>query len=102
MFQVQAYVTAAATALAATGLYYAVLGDDTRSVVLGANAMVAGIVVVTTVWALGRVSLLVRAYRAGYRAGRNDASVKLLECGLWLATKAEEDAAALAADDDMF
>lgn len=76
---------------AALGLVMLAYGwerDDVRHMIVGAATAVASVVSGLVVWAYGRMSCLVEAYRAGYRHGRRDANAQLLDDGLWLAGRA--------------
>jgi hypothetical protein len=71
-----------------------------RAVEIGGTLALGCWVTGIAVWAFGRANCMINAYRAGYRAGRNDANTKLLEDGLWLSAKAEQDARRALGDND--
>jgi hypothetical protein len=87
-------------ALGATVLIWGVATQHGRAVEIGGTLAVGCWVTGIAVWAFGRANCMINAYRAGYRAGRNDANSKLLEDGLWLSAKAEQDARRALGDND--
>lgn len=88
------YASLAGTGVGTGMLIYGWIHHDSRH--LNVGSVVAGVAAMGTIvlWAFGRVSTMVKAYRCGYRQGRHDANARLFEDGLWLSEKAEADARA--------
>ncbi len=85
------------------GLVVLILGliaHDLRPLAIGATLTIGCWITVIAMWSFGRINCMVNAYRAGYRAGRNDANSRLLEDGLWLSERAEADARRVLGDDE--
>lgn len=81
-------------------LAYGWIAHDLRHMIAGATVAVVASLTSLVVWSFGRINCMVRAYRMGYRTGRNDANARLLEDGFWISEKAEEDARRSLGPDD--
>lgn len=102
-YAVTLYASASGFWLAVLLMWAGAAMHDRRLLIVGSTVAIGSWVTGVAMWVFGRTNCMVNAYRAGYRAGRNDANARLLEDGLWLSEKAEEDARrTLGNEDDLF